>query len=115
VLAAPASLQQHHCRLACTFLEFLPSGHRALWSWCWSFSCTNLRKISWPNNPRWKKYHFSCARYPCCPAATVQPVGACVPENPLLYLSNTFTHLCILSLHMFLKDGSSKCSMMDEL
>ena len=32
---------------------------------------------------------------------TMQSVGTCVPKNPLLHLTNPFTHMCIMNLHMF--------------
>ena len=47
------------------------------------------------------------ARCPCCPRAALQPIGECVPEKPLLHLSNPFTHLCIINLLMPLQVGLS--------
>jgi hypothetical protein len=45
----------------------------------------------------------------------VQPVGACVPEDPLPCLINPFAHLCIMNLHTPPQVGLSIGATMAEI
>jgi hypothetical protein len=62
-----------------------------------------------------KEISFFLCSLSLLPAAAVQPVGAYVPKNPLLRLTNPFTHLCIMNLHMPLQVGSVIHAMMSEI
>ena len=58
---------------------------------------------------------FLVLTVPAALEPTMQSVGTCVPKNLLLHLTNSFIHMCIMNLHMFLQVGLAIGATMSEI
>lgn len=87
----------------------------SLWTTWVSYTCTRPYKIVWLENARQKLYNGFCA---CCPfslAGRLLLVNMCIPAVSSPQWPCPSTTMCIISLHMSTKYGSTIRSLSLEI
>jgi len=98
VSAAP---QQSSYWLACVYQMFHRSSDRVLQPNVFHILAHTPEKFNDNRIQDKRDIIFLVLTIPPALQPTMQSVGTCVPKNPLLHLTNPFTHMCIMNLHMF--------------